>query len=296
MNYTKEAIRAARQKDLVHWLQSNGYMMKKKGKDWALEDRNSLLVRENRWKDFYTGQGGNTLDFLIEIEGMNFSEAMEALGIDGGRGSQAARVARGYVQERKSFNVPEKNHDFRRVVAYLTKTRGIHMGTVKTLIKEGLLWQDQRGNCVFPLRNMEGKITGAILRGTLSNRRWVGTSPNSVNELGWHWPGTESALVFVEAPIEAMSLKQLRPSFSRFGFVALGGLHFNVFVKAIEHIQPEHIIIALNSDLKAREASKILRGWLQEQSRPFNIIFPISNDWNDDLIDQKRRETYNEFS
>lgn len=289
MKYTKEAIQTARQTNLVHWLQSNSYVVKKRGKDWSLEGHNSLLVRENRWKNFYTGQGGNTLDFLIEIEGMTFSEAMEALNIEGGRGSQVI-TARNYITEKKGFNIPEKNHNYRRVAAYLTKTRGIDIDTIKTLTKEKLLWQDPRGNCVFPLRNREGKITGAILRGTLSSRRWVGTSPGSVNELGWRWPGKDSSvLVFVEAPIEAMSLKQMRPEFRQYYFVALGGLHLNVFREAVEYIRPSRVVIALNSDEEAKKAAEAFGGWLEEEGYPYDLIIPILKDWNDDLINQKQK-------
>ena len=281
MKYTKDDVLAARRKDLVQWLRANGYTLSRKGKNWGVEEISGLLVRENRWKNFYTGQGGNTLDFLVTALGIPFPQAMEALSV--GQGVQAVQI----TQPKKILSVPERMRDCRRVMAYLTKTRGIDIHIIKSLIKEGLLWQDKRGNCVFPLRDTSGKITGAMLRGTLSDYRWTGTSPGSINRLGWLWRGKDSSvLIFVESPIEAMSLKQLRPNLSKYHFVALGGLHFNVFKNVMEFLKPSHVIIALNSDKQARKAAEAFGRWLQDHNFKYDLILPSLKDWNDDLIKQ----------
>jgi len=279
MSYSKEEIVAARRTNLVEWLQDQGYDLKKQGKDWRVIGYNGLFARGNSWKDFYNGTGGNTLDFLIKVEGMTFSEAMKAL-IGSGLGSVAVGSR---MPHPVAFQVPKKNKDYRRVIAYLAKTRKIPFKVVIKLIKAGLLWQDEKGNCVFPLKNTRGEIVGAFLRGTLSDRRWRGTSPGSRNELGWCWPGS-SSLAVVESPIEAMSLKQIHSSLESHTFVALGGLHINVFTAAVKHIKPEHIIIALNGDDEAKKATKTFRGWLRDQGYSFDVLMPINNDWNDDLI------------
>lgn len=286
MKYSKDQILAARQTDLVEWLRKKGYALKKEGKDFRLLDFESLLVRDNRWKDFYSGAGGNTVDFLVEVAGMSFIEALgELVGHGGFKLEQLPQLPLP-VSEGQAFGVPEKNKDYRRVIAYLTQTRQIPVPLVVSLIREDLLWQDQRGNCVFPCRDGAGNVVGAMLRGTLSERRWVGITPGSSLECGWVWPGSSNALVVTESPIEAMSLKVVRPELGRYTFLGLGGLHQCVLEATASSLRPSCVILALNSDQEGQKAAYIFKAEL-EADYNLHLIFPHTWDWNDDLIYSK---------
>jgi DNA primase (bacterial type) len=77
---TNELIEQARNVDLLQYLQYKGYRLNKSSAhEYRLEDHDSLVVSNNRWHWFSRDMGGNTLDFLIKYEGMEFTEAVKAL-------------------------------------------------------------------------------------------------------------------------------------------------------------------------------------------------------------------------
>ena len=81
MTWKRSEIRAARQMPLKPILEGLGYRLEPR------RDENYLvvglseefLVKEHYWVCTDDGSAGNTIDFLVNIQGMTFSEAMHLL-------------------------------------------------------------------------------------------------------------------------------------------------------------------------------------------------------------------------
>lgn len=279
---TKEKIKAARQTDLVTWLQANGYPLKNEGRNHRLEGYGGLVIKDNMWKQFSTKNGGNAIDFLTEILGLSFQDAVERL--VGAEGPLPEVPAYRQPEPRHKFTIPAAHPNARRVIAYLTKTRKLPAELVISLIKQKLIWQDIRGNCVFPCLDDECNVVGAILRGTLSDIRWVGKSPGGDVSAGWVMPGQSGTLVVTESPIEAMSLYTLEPGLRGHTFLALGGLRWGAIRVKVEKGVVDKVIIALNPDRWGIEASDAIRAWLQEKEIDTVLLQPDREDWNAELV------------
>lgn len=281
-----EIIRAARSANLVFWLQDNGFQLKKEGSNYRLPGNGGLLIKENRWHQFSTGAKGNAIDFLTNFLGMDFKDAVvELTGSDVNCSHQVVRRYRYQPEERPKYVTPEAFNNTRRVIAYLTKTRKLPTDLVINLIKKRLIWQDQRGNCVFPCHDEDGNIVGTMLRGTLSDVRWVGITPGSDVSPGWVLPGQGTTLVVTESPIEAMSLYTLKPDLRGNVFLALGGLHWASVRSKVQKGGIDSVILALNPDRWGKEAAAEIESWLLDQGIDTNVLQPkAKEDWNAELV------------
>ena len=78
---SKEQVEAARQVDLLSWLQQNEPdNLRRAGGEYYLRDHDSLKISHGKWNWHSRGIGGrSTLDFLIKVRNMSFVAAVEAL-------------------------------------------------------------------------------------------------------------------------------------------------------------------------------------------------------------------------
>lgn len=74
-------VRTARQTPLKPVLESLGYRLEPRKDDnyLVLGLSDEILVKEHYWVCTDDGSAGNTIDFLVKIQGMTFSEAMHLL-------------------------------------------------------------------------------------------------------------------------------------------------------------------------------------------------------------------------
>lgn len=289
MSVSEKAVRQARQADLVQYLRSRGYELKKEGQNYRVVSHGGLIVQGNHWRHFSSNQGGNTLDFLVKVLGLDFKAAIEQLA-----GAPPAEVSSGPTpgQIKKSLELPVRARNERRVIAYLTKTRGLPADLVVELIRTGMIYQDEKGNCVFPCRDAAGQAHGAILNGTLSDVRFKGNAPGSDISYGWWWPvgdaaaGTGADLVTVtEGPIDVMSLVVLRPGCRHGHVLALGGLHKEAVDGFLSRLKISRVVLALDNDQPGVQAVKEWQEWLIGEGYKVWILKPIvgKKDWNECL-------------
>ncbi len=88
MTWKRSDIRRARQVPLAPILEALGYRLepRQNGNDRVLGLSREIIVKDHYWvcKDPDTATGarkssGNAIDFLVEVEGLSFSQAMEQL-------------------------------------------------------------------------------------------------------------------------------------------------------------------------------------------------------------------------
>jgi hypothetical protein len=284
--YKADQIRAARQADLVAWLQAHGYSLKREGQNWRVPGHAGLLVQGNYFKHFSSGMGGNALDFLVDYLGYKILDAVQTL-IHPGPAQQPIGTPAPPAAENE-LQMPIRWHNHRRVIAYLAKSRGLPIDLIIELLRSKLLYQDDHGNCVFPCLDRRGEAKGAIIRGTCTDVRYVARAKGMDESYGWHWPpDRESNLMFItESPIDAMSLVMIRPLFRAGHILAIGGLFLGGVHRFLgDHRAVRTIVFALDNDKPGLSA---VRSWsveLYEKGYNVQICLPDAvKDWNELLI------------
>lgn len=280
----QKAIQQARQANLVAYLQAAGYDLQAEGQQYRLPGHGGLLITRNYWYQKSMERGGNSVDFLVQILGLDFRAAVEALA---GAAPAPPAPAPGSAPKAKTLKMPSAHCNQRRVIAYLTKTRGLPAALVVDLIRAGLLFQDTRGNCVFPCFDNNNIPRGAILRGTLSDVKWQQHAPGSDTAWPWLWPPSDTVgadlLTICESPIDAISLAVLRPG-CRSGYVAaLGGLIRSAAVATVDRLSCRRVVLALDNDQPGQSAAEALSQSLTTAGIRCWIAKPARKDWNDDL-------------
>jgi len=100
---------------------------------------------------------------------------------------------------------------------YLIQQRGLSATILASLIDEGKLYADARGNAVFLMvAGKPNRPIGAELRGT-GHRVWRGLAPGTRKNAGYFWigcPGSQQ-IVLCESAIDAISCFQLHTQVHR---------------------------------------------------------------------------------
>lgn len=77
--WSREQIRAARIAPLAPLLRQRGFELIDLGAgNFHISSRPDILIKDSYWRSPDTGAAGNTIDFLTQILGMTFNEAMRA--------------------------------------------------------------------------------------------------------------------------------------------------------------------------------------------------------------------------
>ncbi|BDA75893.1 plasmid recombinant protein (plasmid) [Calothrix sp. PCC 7716] len=201
-----------------------------KGKDnkWK-GDKHSINIDGSKWYDFHPSQnkgGGGAIDLVMHVGDYSFKQAVAFLNDRFDEEKMLASVthhARASAQDiAKSESVlpfepviDSKNWD--KVKKYLTQERGLHPRLVETFHEQGLIHADNNQNAVFSMRNLNGELEGAFLRGTVGeNNTFMGYAKGTKRDKCWFYfqSGSQSIsdveqAVLCKSPIDALSIAQL---------------------------------------------------------------------------------------
>ena len=75
----REKIQQARRADLVAYLIAKGEDLKRVGKNFTIEEHDSLYIKSNMFVWYSRNQKGNPIDFLMCYYNMPFQQAVEEL-------------------------------------------------------------------------------------------------------------------------------------------------------------------------------------------------------------------------
>lgn len=201
----------ARNIDLIDYLEkTEGLTFKQTGSSYRCEQHNSFVIQQDRKRWYWNsrGSGGNNvIDYLMTIHNIEYTEAMKmTIGESHMKFNVAPKKPKVSKRETKEFNLPQKASNYKRVFAYLIKTRGIDSDIVKDCVAEGKLYQDLRNNCVFVGYDENNQPKFASVRGTLTDKQYRGDCKGSDKSYSFHLAGTTKTRVFVfESPIDCLS-------------------------------------------------------------------------------------------
>ena len=199
---TDEMIEQARSANLAEYFKSGGYEFEQRRSEVHVRGYGGLYVNEktNQWYCFsMSGRNGgkNAVNCLTDVIGLDFKTAVSEL--VGYSLTRPINRTKSYEPPKKrELVIPERADNMRKVFAYLCQTRKIDSKIVSDLARNGLLYQDKRGNADFVHRDEGGKIIGAELQGTSSYQRFKGVAA-----------GTPDRAYVFESAIDLLSFRQL---------------------------------------------------------------------------------------
>jgi len=169
----KSVIDEVKKIDLLTYLKNNepGELVPI-GKDaYCLRSHDSLKISNGLWNWFSKGIGGRSaLDYLIKVEGMSFTDAVNRLSGEKPERSYSS-ISR---KEKKTILLPEKHKDNDRVIRYLEEKRGIDPVIVDLFVKRGAIYESEYAdkkngrvfvNAVFLGFDKQGTVRQASIRG-----------------------------------------------------------------------------------------------------------------------------------
>lgn len=320
MYVKEELVMRAREADLYDFLLDNypDLVVREGANTLRHIDHSSLKIFKGYGKGSYRfsmGEGNNSIDFLMRyvddympgtsarfqravLDLLPYSPELDELEDDGRYFSndfyvthtKATSIADKVAISKKEaenahdeFILPNKAKGrYYRVFAYLTKTRGLPQDAVERLFHEKLLYEDERGNCVF----VSSHCNYAEVRGTNTFGKKFRQSIGKIYN-GGYWAfnakPTNTMVFICEAAIDAISLYCLL-GVEDATYVSVGGCTKHESVYNVVHdntLGNGRYVIAFDSDEPGNKAYERLVGELAMLER----ITPRMKDWNEDLLE-----------
>jgi len=306
---SEEQIAEARSVSLLDYMQRNepGALKKGVAGRFTHKDHDSFVIDNGKGQWFWNSKGAggySAVDYLMKIEGMDFRSAVFTLTGDEdiqssrpspspAKPSNNVRATLEKQETNKPFQLPKAGMSNTRIINYLQR-RGIDKNTIYKCINHGLLYESDKGNCVFVGRDKadSNKPKYAAERGTYGDMKK--DVAGSDKQYGFNIPpdNPSTYLAVFESPIDALSHKDL---ISIAGTdwdghrLSLGGVASKALDKFLEQ-NPEitHIWLCLDKDKAGHEATKRIIDEVLQDSRYADkkitvSIPPIGKDWGNSL-------------
>ncbi len=300
---TEEQIQQARDADLFAYLQSHEPgVLKRDGPNYRHKEHDSLVYvsAKRYWYWNSRNRAINAIDYLMNIRGYGFVEAVEMLaGSNPCPVRPTTAVAHRESQkteEKKLFRLPWPKRCATFAVSYLQR-RGISSQVISQCFRAGLFYESRyKGEavCVFVGRDEAGKEKFACMRGIGgglkkdiygSDKRYSFCFPPME-------PGSRHVAVF-EAPIDALSHATLQEleGWKWNGYrLSLGGTSHVALISFLErHPEIKRVNLYMDNDLAGRVGARKIKAMLRADSRFRYIrvgINPprIGKDYNEKLL------------
>lgn len=272
----KKMISIASHVNLAEYLISRGENLKKCGQGYTLKQHDSLRFYGNTFHWYSKSEKGDSIKFLCLYYHMAFYSAVKELL----RFSNVSPAISAPQESKFSFSFNDKSCDERRVLAYLCKKRCIRSDIVISLIKNGLLHQDSRGNCCFLIRDWDGQPIGFEIVGTGDTRYKQITSHSGY---GFHiLCGQPDSVLFFESAIDLLSFYQIyQNKLTHHALVSMGGLNSSLLSEVFSLSNDLKIWLCVDND----EPGDDFIIQVRQHSIPFEVFRPkVVKDWNDLLM------------
>lgn len=294
----KTSIDKARNIDLITFLeQYKGWHFRALGGEYRCTEHTSLAVKNDRlsWYWHSKGIGGyGVIDFLMKIDGYDFKGALTVLTNESTTIPPQAPTA----DIQKVFLLPEQANSYRRVFAYLCKTRGIDSKLIELLIQEKKLYEDTKGNAVFVGFDEQGKPRYATLRGTYTDKPFRMDCAGSDKRYCFCMNGNSSRLYVFESAIDCVSHATLENCIqgnarayradSRLSLGGTSGLALAHYLQRHKHIN--ELVFCLDNDETGRKRAVALAREYADKSYYTMLELPALKDYNEVLLRYRSKQ------
>lgn len=205
---------------ITEYAASLGFTLVRRGRFFSTKEHDSIMIdpANNTYRQFSKSpQKKSIIDFSMEFENKSRRQATSDLmtmwkrncGITDLPASAKAPPPK-KPKEKRPFCLPKRDRNHRRVYAYLTKTRGIEKEIVRDFLHKRLLYQEkEHKSCVFVGYDRQGKPVFASMRGTLTEKKFVGDVAGCDYRQGIYLENGQNTLLVTESAIDCMSVMSL---------------------------------------------------------------------------------------
>lgn len=296
MKISEEQIERANSVNLPMFLISNGFQLKKVGKEYQWKEHDSLHIKDNapgengKWFRFSTDEGGDNINFVQQFMNKSFIEAVEML-----NGERYDRdFISSHIENIKSKEIRKadisilENADSRRVFGYLCGTRGLDYELISELVKDGKIVQEEKkGNAVFKIFYENSTLVGAEKVGTSTEKKFKSIATGSSSGYGFEIvKGNGKSTLFFESAIDLLSYLQMNGSrLDNHRLVSMMGVKPSVVIDTMKRygISSQNVYLCSDND----DAGNQFADRLMSEYPQMNRIIPEDRykDWNDMLRD-----------
>ena len=291
IHFTDEQKQQARQTDLAELLRRQGETLKRSGSELEWRDGSQkVTIRGNLWFHQYDQKGGDAIDFVRRFYHKSYAEAVEYLL---GNSSGALVTLPPVQKAAKTFELPQRNDNMRRVFAYLLHQRGIDRDVLYAFVRKGMVYESaEHHNAVFVGFDANGQPRHAHKRGSGSQSAYKGNVSGSLPEYSFHWLGKGDRLYLFEAPIDLLSFISLhREHWREHSYAAACSVSDRVLFQCLqENPNIREVFLCLDNDEAGQAANKRISEKLSLQNIQHEILVPAHKDWNEDLLFSEEME------
>lgn len=289
MKVTSEQIERANLVNLPDFLRSQGFVLKQVGREYILQEHNSLHIKDNKagevgkWFRFSENRGGNNIQFVQEFMGLDFVSAVELLSDEKAVSFHSYNTSRVEPPKKREITVHDSK-EISRITDYLHNIRGLSYDAIADLIADGRLSQEEKtGNAVFKIFDESGLLVGAEKVGTSASVRFKSFDKGAADGYGFEMViGEPKSTYFFESAIDAVSFADLHPKRCDYRLVSMAGVKPSVVTETMKRyaISPENIYLCTDNDKAGNEFAEKLIARYPAMKR---VTPNGAKDWNDIL-------------
>ena len=313
--YSDEEWRAITSADCIRTAQALGLEFDEKRSDAKaihIKGYGGLYVWRsgNGWYQHSSGEYGHAVELVQKFTDMSYREALDFINdnvlLEQNAGTKIAYTYspppdQGEPKKEKTFELPEKADNDKRVFAYLTKARCIDPTIVRYALKNKLIYQEAvKGNCCFVGYDKDNNPKYCTKRGTNSNVQFRGEVGGSDKKIGWKMTGVgeNPRLYIFEAPIDAMSHASIYlwngMDWKKDTRLALGGCSPLALETELANRQYKSLIICSDNDAAGNQLAEKIK---EQYGDEYKVVrkTPLAKDWNEDLTNMRDLEKLSFF-
>ena len=293
-----ETIHRARELDLLTYLQNyDSNNLVRFGSDtYCTKEHDSLKISNGKWNWFSRGIGGRSaLDYLIKVEGMEFTEAVEHI-INCISDRTIIHNSQNTKPKEKILVLPKANQNNNSAIQYL-ESRGIDKNIINYCIETGRIYESSPNHNVVMLGfDKYGTARYANLRGIGTDFKGEASGSDKRFSFSISTENSDTVHIF-ESAIDLLSyatmLKINGKKWDEHHLLSLAGVYrpdkklkdssFPLALKQFlsEHPEVKKIHLRLDDDYAGRIATETLKQFLSEKYEVKEYPPKRGKDYND---------------
>lgn len=293
-----EIIHRARELDLLTYLQNYdpSNLVKFNGDTYCTKEHDSLKISNGKWNWFSRGIGGRSaLDYLIKVEGVEFTEAVEHITNCIGDRTIIHNSKNTKLNE-KVLVLPKANQNNNSAIKYL-ESRGIDKDIINYCIENGRIYESYPNHNVVMLGlDKYGTARYANLRGIGTDFKGEASGSDKRFSFGINAEKSNTVHIF-ESAIDLLSyatmLKINGQKWDEHHLLSLAGVYkpgkelkdssFPLALKQFlsEHPEVKKIHLRLDNDYVGKIATEALKHFLSEKYEVKEYPPKRGKDYND---------------
>ncbi|MBF4692316.1 DUF3991 and toprim domain-containing protein [Fusibacter ferrireducens] len=287
--YTEIEIDEANGINLIAYAEQIGLTLKKVGNSYKVKKYGGLYIDATgaKWNWFSRDVGGGPIQFVMEVEGKNWVDAVYTL-LSVEKSDFTPRP-KPLSKERGPFVLPDKNDTYKHVIAYLIQSRGIDKEVVYDFIIQDKLYENAHKSCVFIGYDERHEAKYASVRSTNTRgNSYRGDVKNSDKAFPFCYEGSSTTVCVFESPIDLMSYLTLLQYHGIESFehhmLSLGGVAdraLDYYLK--QHPEINRIMLCLDNDEAGHFACQQFNEKYHEKYKLLRHS-PTGKDFNEDLL------------